>query len=84
VVSAAGWQIQRVDVAAGGEPAWVVIAEAHAVTTPTAVRDARWFFEGVAATNEGDYDGWEVSVWLRAWPGQRTHMPLSARLRKPG
>jgi hypothetical protein len=62
-VSAAGWQIQRVDVAAGGEPGWVVIAEAQAVTSPAAVREARLFFEGVAATHEGgDYDGWEASL----------------------
>lgn len=58
VISAAGWQIQRVDVAAGGAPGWIVIAEAHAVTSPAAVREARLFFEGVAATHEGgDYDG---------------------------
>lgn len=63
VVSAAGWQIQRVDTAAGEEPGWVVIAESHAVTSPDAVRQARLFFEGVAATHEGgDYDGWEASL----------------------
>lgn len=63
VVSAAGWQIQRVDAAAGGGPEWVVIAESHAVTSPSSVRDARLFFEGVAATHEGgDYDGWEASL----------------------
>jgi len=63
VVGAAGWQIQRVDVAAGGATGWVVIAETHAVTTPAAVRDARIFFEGVAATHgRGDYDGWEASL----------------------
>ena len=63
VVSAAGWQIQRVDVAAGGGPEWVVIAEAQAVTSPAAVREARLFFEGVAATHEdGEYDGWEASL----------------------
>ena len=63
VVSAAGWQIQRVDVAAGGGPGWIVIAEAQAVTSPAAVREARLFFEGVAATHEGgDYDGWEASL----------------------
>ena len=63
VDSAAGWQIQRVDVAAGGGPGWVVIAEAQAVTSPAAVREARLFFEGVAATHEGgDYDAWEASL----------------------
>jgi hypothetical protein len=63
VVSAAGWGIQRVDVAAGGGPGWVVIAEAQAITSPAAVREARLFFEGVAATHEGgDYDGWEASL----------------------
>jgi hypothetical protein len=63
VIAAAGWQIQRVDVAAGGIPGWVVIAEKQAVTTPAAVRDARTFFEGVAdAYGRGDYDGWEASL----------------------
>jgi hypothetical protein len=63
VVSAAGWQIQRVDVAAGGGRGGVVVAEAQAVTSPEAVREARLFFEGVAATHEGgDYDGWEASL----------------------
>lgn len=63
VVGSAGWQIQHVDVAAGGGPQWVVIAETHAVTTPDAVRDARLFFEGVAATHDGgEYDGWEASL----------------------
>jgi hypothetical protein len=63
VVSAAGWNIQRVEAAAGGGPAWVVIAEAQAVTSPAAVREARLFFEGVAATHDGgDYDGWEASL----------------------
>lgn len=64
VVSSAGWQIQRVDESANGGPEWVVIVEAQAVTSPTAVAEARMFFEGVAATHEGgDYDGWEASLW---------------------
>jgi hypothetical protein len=63
VVAAAGWGIQRLDGAASGGPEWVVIAKAHAVTSPTAIREARLFFEGVAATHEGgDYDGWEASL----------------------
>ena len=63
VISAAGWQIQHVDVAANGVPEWVVIAEATRPTTPEAVRDARLFFEGVAATHDGgEYDGWEASI----------------------
>ena len=63
VISAAGWQIQRVDVAAGDGPGWVVIAEAQAVTSPATVREARLFFEGVAATHGlGDYDGREASL----------------------
>jgi hypothetical protein len=64
VIAAAGWQIQRVDVAADGGPQWVVIAEQHqAVTSPSSVQSARLFFEGVAATNgNGEYDGWEASV----------------------
>jgi hypothetical protein len=63
VIAAAGWTIQCVDVAADGGPEWIVIAEAHAVTSPDAVREARLFLEGVAATHDGgDYDGWEASV----------------------
>jgi hypothetical protein len=63
VIAAAGWQIQRVEVAASGGPEWVVIAETHAATTPDAVRVARLFFEGVAATHGGGkYDGWEASL----------------------
>ena len=63
VIAAAGWGLQRVDVAANGGPEWIVIAEKHAVTTPAAVKEARAFFEGVAATHEGgDYDGWEASL----------------------
>ncbi|HEX6149372.1 ribonuclease E inhibitor RraB [Nocardioides sp.] len=63
VIGSAGWQIQRVDVSASGGPDWVVIIETHAATTPNAVREARLFFEGVAATHAGgDYDGWEASL----------------------
>jgi hypothetical protein len=51
-----------VDVAAAGGPEWIVIAETQAITSPTAVREARRFFEGVAATHGGDYDGWEASL----------------------
>ena len=63
VIAAAGWPIQRIDASADGGPEWVVIAETQAVTSPAAVREARLFFEGVAATHEGgDYDGWEASL----------------------
>jgi hypothetical protein len=63
VIEAAGWQIQRVDEAAGGGPAWVVIAEQHDVVTPPArVHEARLFFDGVAHTHDGEYDGWEASL----------------------
>jgi hypothetical protein len=63
VIGSAGWEIQRVDVSADGGPEWVVVAESHRVTTPHAVREARLFFEGVAATHVGgDYDGWEASL----------------------
>lgn len=78
VISAAGWGIQNVDEAAGDAPGWVVIAERQAVTSPSAIRDARLFFEGVAATHEGgDYDGWEASLELRS--SRRTTLPLSRR-----
>jgi hypothetical protein len=61
-VKAAGWQIQRVGEAAKG-PGWVVIAERDgAVLSPEAVKAARAFFEGVAASLDGgEYDGWEAS-----------------------
>jgi hypothetical protein len=63
VVSAAGWDVQQVDESAAGGPEWVVVVERHgAVTSPFAVRDARLFFEGVAATHDGEYDGWEASL----------------------
>jgi hypothetical protein len=62
-IAAAGWTLQRVDVAAQ-RTGWVVIAEKHdVVTSPSAVRAARTFFEGVAARIDGgDYDGWEASL----------------------
>jgi hypothetical protein len=63
VAAAAGWDIQQVDVSAGGGPEWVVVVERHgAVTSPQAVHEARLFFEGVAATHDGEYDGWEASL----------------------
>ena len=62
--AAAGWGLQRVDVAANGGPEWIIMAEKEAVTTPAAVQHAaRAFFEGVAATHEGgDHGGWEASL----------------------
>jgi hypothetical protein len=62
-IRAGGWDIQSTEPAAQG-PGWVVIAEKHdVVTSATAVRAARAFFESVASrVSGGDYDGWEVSV----------------------
>ncbi|MFB9727202.1 ribonuclease E inhibitor RraB [Haloechinothrix salitolerans] len=62
-IRSGGWAIQVVEPAAAG-PGWVVIAEAHGVVmTPSAVRDARVFFEHVASSvSGGDYDGWEASL----------------------
>lgn len=62
-ISAAGWNLQRVDVAAKG-PGWIVIAERRdAVTSPETVSAARAFFEAVASrVDGGDYDGWEASL----------------------
>lgn len=64
VIGAAGWNVTNVDTAADGGPDWVVMVERHdAVLSPDAVRDARIFFEAVAATHgSGDYDGWEASA----------------------
>jgi hypothetical protein len=63
-IIASGWDVQRVDQSADGGPEWVVIAEQHGVvTSPEAVRNARMFFESVAAAHSGgDYDGWEASL----------------------
>lgn len=62
-VAAAGWRIKTVEPSAGPRPKWLVIAETHAVTTHTAVRDARLFFNGIAAAHPGgEYDGWDVSI----------------------
>lgn len=43
-------------------PGWVVIAEQYrAVTSAESVRNARMFFEGVAArVPNGEYDGWDA------------------------
>jgi hypothetical protein len=58
-VEAAGWQVDSVD-AATQRPGWLVIAEQPDVSlSAAAVREARHFFEGVAAAVPGgDYDGW--------------------------
>lgn len=63
-VGAAGWELQQLAESATGGPEWVVIAERHgAITTPETVREARAFFEGVAAQWPGaEYDGWEASA----------------------
>jgi hypothetical protein len=63
-ISAAGWELQQVADSAAGGPEWVVIAERHgAVTSPETIREARVFFEGVAAQwPGGDYEGWEASA----------------------
>ena len=63
-ISAAGWELQQVAESAAGGPEWVVVAERHgAITSPETVREARVFFEGVAAHwPGGDYDGWEASA----------------------
>ena len=62
-ITAAGWHVQRVAAAKDGESSWIVVADAQAVTSPAAVREARQFFEGVAATHGvGEYDGWEAGV----------------------
>ena len=47
----------------GTGPSAEELEAAQAVTSPAAVREARLFVEGVAATHEGgDYDGWEASL----------------------
>jgi hypothetical protein len=58
-----GWDLQEVAVSAAGGPQWVVIAETSAATTHQSVREARLFFEGVAAEHDGgSYDGWEAGL----------------------
>lgn len=62
-IKAGGWKIRRADKAAKGA-GWVVVAERYgAIVSPAAVRDARIFFEGVAArVADGEYDGWDASA----------------------
>jgi hypothetical protein len=63
VIAAAGWEIRRVDVSPGSGLEWMVIVERHdAITSPTAVREARTFLDAVATTHDGEYDGWEASI----------------------
>ncbi|QMW67230.1 ribonuclease E inhibitor RraB [Mumia sp. ZJ1417] len=59
----AGWHVQDVDTAADGN-GWVIVAERdEAVVSPDAVREARAFFESLAASvTDGEYDGWEAST----------------------
>jgi hypothetical protein len=42
---------------------WTLVCERHdTVTSPDFVRDADDFFQALADTHGGDYDGWEASV----------------------
>lgn len=42
---------------------WLVLCQAHdVVTSAEVVRGATDFFERMAATHSGEYDGWEASV----------------------
>ena len=42
---------------------WLVRCEQHGIVTdPITVRDSTDFFEQLAATHGGEYDGWEASV----------------------
>ena len=42
---------------------WTMVCERHDVVLQLeTVRDTTDFFEGLAATHGGDYDGWEASV----------------------
>jgi hypothetical protein len=63
-LTAAGWEIQRVDRAAGGGTEWAVIAEQHdVIVNHASVAAARAFFESAVCHHpEGEYDGWEASV----------------------
>ncbi|HVX45559.1 MAG TPA: ribonuclease E inhibitor RraB [Mycobacteriales bacterium] len=62
-IEAAGWRIQRLDHSDDGS-GWVVIATQDGVVTSVdAVRRAREFFDGIAASVPGGvYDGWEATV----------------------
>jgi hypothetical protein len=63
-IAAAGWEIQRVDRSAAEDDSWVVIPERHdAIVNVDTVREARAFFEAIAAARpRSDYDGWEASL----------------------
>jgi hypothetical protein len=42
---------------------WALVCERHdAVTSPAFVRSADDFFQALADTHDGEYDGWEASV----------------------
>lgn len=63
-IESAGWSLRTVARAAVDDGSWVVIPERHdVVLSPDAVRDARVYFDSIAAQVDGaDYDGWEASL----------------------
>jgi hypothetical protein len=62
-IEASGWTLQAVEPAATGDGQWVVIPERHeAIVSPDAVKNARAYFEAVAAqVKNAEYDGWVAS-----------------------
>lgn len=61
-IAAAGWSVQ-VDLDDENEDWFVAAEQFGVVTSADAVRQARTFFEAVAARHSGAcYDGWEASV----------------------
>lgn len=63
-IEAAGWTLRTVAPAAVDDGSWVVMPERHdVVLSPDAVRDARTYFDAIAAQVESaEYDGWEASL----------------------
>ena len=46
----------------GNDDRWCVKADAHRIVGPDTVAAFRTWFEGVAATHGGEYDGWEAAA----------------------
>lgn len=63
-ITKVGWGIGTLDRAAIDDGSWIIIAELDsAVVSPSSVREARRFFERIAADIPGaEYDGWEASL----------------------
>ena len=61
--TARGFEVSVREPLPGYAEQWTVVCERHdVVLDPEHVRDTTDYFEALAATHGGDYDGWEASV----------------------